>query len=135
MVLALILALPGLVVQADDLTGSTTFLCAGVQATECLEGGECGIDLPRNLNMPAFVEVDLDAKLLSTTAASGLNRTTPITSLSRDDGMIFLQGYELGKGFSFVITEQTGHVTVAIAAEGRAVIVFGSCTPLASAAD
>ena len=49
--------------------------------------------------------------------------------------MIFLQGYELGKGFSFVITEQTGHVTVAIAAEGRAVIVFGSCTPLASAAD
>jgi len=130
----MVLALPGLAVQADDLSGSTRFLCAGVQATQCLEGGECGIDLPQNLNMPAFIEVDLGAKLLSTTEASGLNRTTPITSLSREDGMIFLQGYELGKGFSFVITEQTGQVTVAIAAQGRAVIVFGTCTPLAAAA-
>jgi hypothetical protein len=136
LVLALVLAslaLQAPLVCADDLTGSTTLLCAGVQATECFEGGECGIDLPENLNMPAFIEIDLDAKLLSTTAASGENRTTPITALSREDGSIFLQGHEMGKGFTFVIDEQSGQVTVAIAAQGRAVIVFGNCTPLATA--
>lgn len=133
LVLALALGLLALhthVVCADDLTGSSTFLCAGVQATECFEGGECGIDLPNNLNMPAFIEIDLDKKLLSTTAASGENRTTPITSLSREGGTIFLQGHEMGKGFTFVVDEQTGQVTVAIAAHGKAVIVFGNCTPL-----
>ena len=135
LILAFILALLTLhahVVGADDLTGASTFLCAGIQATECLEGGECGIDLPRNLNMPAFVEIDLDAKLLRTTVASGENRSTPITALSREEGSIFLQGHEMGKGFTFVIDEQSGQVTVAIAAKGRAVIVFGNCTPLAT---
>ena len=132
--LVLILAVPGLTVQADDLTGSTAFLCAAVQATQCFEGGECGIEIPWNLNMPAFVEIDLEAKMLSTTEASGLNRKTPIEHLSRADGIIFLQGYELGKGFTFVISEQTGQVTVAIATENSGVIVFGSCTPLTSAA-
>ncbi len=133
LVLVLILALPGLAVQADDLTGSTAFLCASVQATGCLEGGECGIELPWNLNMPAFVEIDLEKKMLRTTEASGLNRKTPIEHLSRVDGVIFLQGYELGRGFTFVITEQTGQVTVAIATQGSGVIVFGSCTPMTSA--
>jgi hypothetical protein len=135
LVLALVvaaLALHAQVVSADDLTGSSRFLCAGVQATECLEGGECAIDLPQNLNMPAFIEIDLDKKLLSTTDASDENRTTPITQLNRQGGSIFLQGFEMGKGFSFVITEQTGQVTVAIAEKGRAVIVFGNCTPLAT---
>jgi len=133
LILALVvasLALQARVVSADDLTGSTRLLCAGIQATECFEGGECGIDLPNNLNMPAFIEIDLAKKLLSTTAASGENRTTPITSLSRESGTIFLQGHEMGKGFTFVVDEQTGQVTVAIAAHGRAVIVFGNCTPL-----
>jgi hypothetical protein len=134
-VLALILTLPGLVVQADDLTGSTRFLCSAVQATECFVGGDCGIDLPWNLNIPQFIEVDLETKLLSTTAASGQNRTTPIEHLDSEDGMIALQGYENGRGFTFVITEETGQLTVAIATNGEAVIVFGACTPLATAAD
>jgi hypothetical protein len=134
LVLALILALPGLVVEADDLTGSTAILCAAVQATECLEGGDCTIDLPWNLNIPQFIEIDLEAKMLSATAASGANRTTPIEYLESEDGVISLQGFENGRGFTFVINQQTGQVTVAIATEGRAVIVFGACTPLAGAA-
>jgi hypothetical protein len=134
LILALILALPGLVVEADDLTGSTSFLCAAVQATQCLEGGDCTIDLPWNLNMPQFIEIDLEAKMLSTTAASGANRTTPIEYLESEDGAISLQGFENGRGFTFVINQQTGQVTVAIATDGRAVIVFGACTPLAGAA-
>jgi len=132
--LVLILAVPGLVVQADDLTGSTAFLCAAVQATQCFEGGECGIEIPWNLNMPAFVEIDLEAKQIRTTAASGENRMTPIEHLDAEEGMIALQGYEFGRGFTFVIDQKTGLATVAIAAKGMAVIVFGACTPMPDAA-
>lgn len=132
--LTVLLALGGHAAWADDLTGSDRLLCAAVQATYCLEDGDCAIDLPWNLNIPEFIEIDLVEKRLSTTAASGSNRATAIEHLSRQDGIIVLQGFEMGRAFSFVITEETGQLSVAVAREGRVVAVFGACTPLHSAA-
>ena len=124
-----ILALPSLV-AADNLTGVNRILCTAVQATRCVESGDCEIDLPWNMNIPQFIEVDLAAKKLSTTKASGENRSTPIEQLKRQDGMIVIQGFEKGRAFSFVITEETGALSVAVAATGKAVAVFGACTPM-----
>jgi hypothetical protein len=116
--------------HADDLSGADALLCAAVQAAVCFDDGECVVDLPWNLNVPEFIEVDLGAKRLATTAASGENRATPIEHLSRGDGTIVFHGYEMGRAFSWVIDEQTGRATVAVAADGGAVTVFGACTPL-----
>jgi hypothetical protein len=82
---------------ADDLTGSDRFLCAAVQATVCVETGECVVDLPWNVNVPEYIEVDLEAKRLSTTAASGENRTTRIEHLKRGDDTIVFHGFEMGR--------------------------------------
>ncbi len=116
--------------RADDVTGAERLLCAAVQATYCLEGGECASDLPWNLNIPEFIEIDLAAKRFATTAASGLNRTTTVEHLSREGGAIVLQGSEMGRAFSFVISEESGLLAAAVATEGRVVAVFGACTPL-----
>ena len=124
------LVFSALAVSADDLTESSRVLCAPVQATVCVEDGECAVDLPWNVNIPQFIEVDLETKRLATTAASGLNRETPIEHLNRTDGIIVFHGFEMGRAFSWVISEQTGHVTVAVATDGLAVSVFGACTPL-----
>ena len=115
-------------VRADDLTGAQQILCTAVQATKCAEEGDCYQDLPWNLNVPQFIQVDLAAKRLSTTKASGENRSTPIEYLKRAGGVIVLQGFEGGRAFSFVISEGTGMLSVAVAAEGKAVVVFGACT-------
>jgi|WetSurMetagenome_2_1015567.scaffolds.fasta_scaffold28331_3 hypothetical protein len=131
--IALVLALTASGVWADDLTGADRLLCTAVQATKCVEDGDCYVDLPWNLNIPQFLELDLAGKVMRTTVASGENRVTPIMHLIREDGVIVLQGFEKGRAFSFVITEQTGQLAVAVAAEGRAVSVFGACTPLAAA--
>ena len=120
---------------ADDLTDSSKFLCASVQATMCFENGECVVDVPWNLNIPDFIEVDLEAKQLSTTKASSQNRVTPIEHVKRQDGNIFLQGFEMGRAFSWVIDEETGQLTVAVAFEGISVAVFGACTPIAGPAE
>lgn len=117
--------------RADDLTGSNMLLCTAVQATGCYDDGECNSDLPWNLNVPQFIQVDLKAKRLQTTKASGENRATPIEYLKRDGGIIVLQGFERGRAFSFVIEEATGMASVAVAAPGRAVVVFGACTTMA----
>jgi hypothetical protein len=114
--------------RADDLTGSNRFLCASIQATRCTEA-DCVVAAPRTWNIPQFIEVDLRAKTLSTTKASGAARVTPIKHLERENGLIVLQGTEAGRAFSFVITEETGLVSAAVAREGMTVGVFGSCTP------
>jgi hypothetical protein len=48
--------------------------------------------------------------------------------VSKNDGLIFLQGIEGGRAFSFVIEEAGGHMTVSVARDGISVNVFGACT-------
>ena len=67
---------------------------------------------------------------MSTTATSGENRMTPIRGVTREGGEIVLQGFEAGRAFSFVIEEETGMASVAIAREGMTVSVFGACTAM-----
>jgi len=117
---------------ADDLTGQQRLLCASVHATLCSADGNCEEDPPWVLNIPLFVEVNLTDKILSTTKASGENRSTPIRSVVREGGEIFVQGVEMGRAFSFVIEEATGLSSIAVAREGKTVSVFGACTPIAA---
>jgi len=128
---AMALAVPS-AAAADDLTGQQEFLCTAVQVNVCNDDGECSSDQPWNLNIPQFIEVSLKDKRLSTTKASGEARSTPIKNMERGDGLIVLQGFENGRAFSFLITEKTGMLVVSVAREGKAVAVFGACTPMAA---
>lgn len=115
---------------ADDLAGADSFLCAASQVTVCSVDGTCASEPPWKLDIPQFIQVDLEKKTLSTTEASGENRSTPIKNLERDEGMIVLQGYENGRAFSFMIAEEDGMASIAVARDGLSVSVFGVCTPL-----
>ncbi len=126
-IVALLVAGP---LGADDLTGADRFLCSAVQATQCKVNGECESGPPWNWQFPQFLEISFKEGVLQTTAASGENRSTPILSKERTEGRIVLQGMQLGRAFSMVIGEQSGHAAVAIAAEGMTVTVFAACTPL-----
>lgn len=116
---------------ADELTGADAILCSAVEATLCGADGECESGPPWNWQIPQFLEIDLKKKLIRTTQASGEDRSTPIKNTERSDGKIFLQGVEQGRAFSFVISEQTGVASAAIAADEITVTVFAACTPLA----
>jgi hypothetical protein len=94
----------------------------------CIENDSCYTASAWELNVPDFVVIDLDKKVVSTTKASGLNRSTTFTSVSKSNGTLFLQGVEAGRAFSFVIDEATGRMTVAVARDGITVNVFGACT-------
>jgi hypothetical protein len=116
--------------RADDLTGRDQILCTAVQVTMCSADGQCMIEAPWELNIPQFLELDLKEKKVSTTQASGENRSSPIRTLLREKGEIFLQGVEGGRAFSFVIEEETGMASIAVAREGKTVSIFGACTPM-----
>ena len=128
-VISLTLLLAATSLPADDVSGADVLLCTPVQVTQCFPDGDCVIAPPWELNIPMFIVVDLEAKKLGTTEASGENRSTPIKNLEREDGFIFLQGVENGRAFSFTIAEDTGMLTAAVARDGVAVSAFGACTP------
>ncbi len=113
---------------ADDISDSGKFLCSTSQLVVCFEEGDCVTMQPWEVGVPQFVVVDTKKKVISTTKASGENRSTPIRTLQREDSTIFLQGVENGRAFSFTIEEQTGLLTVAVSRDGLTVSVFGACT-------
>lgn len=113
---------------AENLEGTDKFLCAAVQVQICFETGECFAAAPWELSMPDFVVIDTKKKSVSTTKASGQNRTSIFSNVEKVDGTFFLQGIEGQRLFSFVIEESTGHMTVAVVRDGISVNVFGACT-------
>jgi len=115
---------------ADDLTGADRFLCAPGEMTVCAMDGECASGPPWEFNVPDFIEVDLEAQVLKTTEASQENRQTPILAITREDGMIALQGFEMGRAFSLNIDVASGEMTAVAAGDGLFVGGFGVCTPL-----
>lgn len=113
---------------ADDVTDVDRLLCSASEVTVCFESSDCVDVMPWELDMPQFIVIDLKKNVLSTTKASGENRSTPVRTLLRDNQEIVLQGVEAGRAFSFVIDEATGLLTVAVASDGMSVSVYGACT-------
>ncbi len=120
--------LAGSVSIAENLEGADELLCAAGQAQVCFENGECISSAPWELSIPDFVVIDTNEKTVSTTKASGENRSSPFASVQKIDGIVYLQGIEGQRSFSFVIDEASGHMTVAIVRDGFSVTVFGMCT-------
>jgi len=115
---------------ADDLSDASALLCSSSWAMVCTSDEVCESGPPWAWNIPQFVEVDLEEKMLSTTEASGEDRTTPAEVLRREEGLIFIQGMEMGRAFSIVVAEDSGSMSAVIAGEDFTVSVFGACTPL-----
>ena len=128
MAIAIAGVLAGGVLQADNLDGVDEMICAAAQVQICIENDTCYSATPAELDVPDFVVIDTRKKTISTTKASNQNRSTEFTSVEKLDGLIYLQGVEGGRAFSFVIDEATGRMTVAVSRDGLSVSVFGACT-------
>ena len=120
--------LAGGLVQADNLEGVDEMVCAAAQVQICIENDTCYAATPAELDVPNFVVINIKKKTISTTKSSKENRSTSFTSAAKSAGLIYLQGIEGERAFSFVIDEASGHMTVAISHDGLSVSVFGACT-------
>jgi len=115
---------------ADNVEGYDKLLCSTIQAFECdrVEEGGCQSRPPEAINMPLFMEIEVDEKVLHTTDISDEERATEIRSAERTNGLLTLQGSELGRAFSIVIDEKRGLFTMSVTASDEVIVVYGACT-------
>jgi hypothetical protein len=118
------------VLIADNLQGADRLLCAPVGINICPAGEDCFSANPEELNLPQFIVVDLQKKSLSTTETSDRKRVTTVETVIEVGNLIYLQGNENGRAFSFIIDRDGGQMTSAVARIDFNLSGFGACTPV-----
>jgi hypothetical protein len=114
---------------ADPVGGKMELLCAPAYVMHCSSGGKCELGPAENYNIPSFLRIDLDDRVILTSAASDEQQRTPIQQMSRENGEIYLQGVENGRIFAIVINEASGDLALGIISTGETATAFGACTP------
>jgi hypothetical protein len=117
-------------VAADDLTGSQSFICTGWHAVTCNTEGVCDNTEAWKLNMPDFLRVDLRGKELFTPEGSDQPRASPIESIAREDNILYLNGRQGARGWSWIVNEASGEGTLALVSENSSVTIFTACTSM-----
>ena len=134
-VMSVVIALIAVPLLADDLTGSNDILCSAVRTVACLQSGKCVEEPPSMVDLPQFVEIDLEERVLRTTKASGQDRETKLNHVERADGLIMVYGVEDGHTFGWVVNERTGLASGAITIDGEVIVTFSICTPIEGLGD
>ena len=125
--IALCLDLPLRVAAAED----GPLLCVPIEEVECGHTGDCQSNVYESMNIPQFIKVDLTEKRLSGTWRGNAEVTT-IQHVTHVDGRTILQGTERGRGWSMVIADESGKMTLTVADNEVAFLAFGACRPLAT---
>ncbi len=113
---------------SDDVSDTSRLLCSQGQVMVCLHTADCAVVAPALVESPQFVVIDTRRKTVSTTKASGDDRSSEISNLTRKGGLIMAQGKHDERAFSFVIDEATGTFTGSVASDGYTINAFGFCT-------
>lgn len=117
-----LLALPAL---AADLDGSKPLLCATQAALDCARGDDCAAGLPEEIGAPSFMRLDLAKKTVI-----GPQTTSEILLLDKSGKQLLLQGREAGFGWTIVVDQQSGELTVTLTNRNGAYVLYGACTEI-----
>jgi hypothetical protein len=118
------------VAWAGGIDPAKPALCANTETFECGPGENCIADTPEAINLPRFFRIDFPANKAYGERADGEQTTAEITNQKVEDGRIVLQGVQNGNGWSVMIDQVSGNMTLAVSADQVGFIVFGACTQL-----
>lgn len=117
-------------IMASDFDGSKPLFCVIQAVNECVMGKHCTHVSPEDVNLPDFFNVNVKGKVIK-----GNGNKTPIERVEHLDGKLMLQGADEGiegvrdgMGWTIVIDEETGKMSLSASGDGFAIVVFGFCT-------
>jgi len=110
-------------IHANEIDSSKPLVCAIVEVIDCGVKGDCEPVDPEFVNLPNIFKVDMESKVLH----SG-ERKTKIDHVTKNEQVTVAQGTsDDNKAWSFVLSNNTGKFTGAIAAYDYGFLLFGSC--------
>jgi len=113
---------------AGSFDGSVPLLCAVVETFGCGEIENCQEGTAQDVNIPQFLSIDFKKKMISGNQEKNV-RTTKIDNVTQHDRRLILHGIQEGMGWSMVIMESTGKMTLTASGDEVGFVVFGACTP------
>ncbi len=119
--------MPGHVLAAK-YDGSVPLLCAPIEIIECEAAGDCLNSTAEDVNLPQFLKVDVKAKMLSAAEEGG--KKAEIKHLEHTNGRMIMHGGQEGRGWTLIISEETGKMSATISEDQAGFIIFGACTPI-----
>lgn len=125
----LLICVMPLLVSAGNFDGSVPLLCATVETFECGENGDCQQGTAQSINIPQFLRINFKTKTISGNRVGGEERTTKIDNMVKNEARLILQGTQEGMGWSMLIMESTGKMTITASDVQVGFVVFGACTP------
>jgi len=117
-----LLAMPAF---ATDFDGSKPLLCATQSALDCARGDDCAAGMPEEIGAPAFMRLDLAKKTVI-----GPHTTSDILLQDKSGKQLLLQGREAGFGWTIVVDQESGELTVTLTNRSGAYVLYGACTLL-----
>lgn len=112
---------------AESYDGSAPLICASIDTVQCDAEGECVSGTAAHVNLPQFFRVNFQEEIVRARRVDGSERSTRIERLRHDGGHMILQGAEEGIGWSVLIDEVSGQMTITASGDGEAFVVFGAC--------
>ena len=110
-----------------SMAANSSLICSGAEAVSCSKDGECIRGPVNKVNLPLFFQVDFGNKKVVSLTETGEVRTSPITGTQSMDGYTIVLGTDVDTGWSMIINEQTGIMTLGVATADTGFTVFGAC--------
>jgi hypothetical protein len=110
--------------HAAPMDGSVPILCALNSVVECARRGDCERSTTQDADVPPFVRVNVQQRMLSSVDGG---RTSPITGVQRVNGRLMLQGMQSERVWGAVINEQTGQMSATVGEDDGAIVISGAC--------
>lgn len=129
-----LLCLCVLLVPAISVAGgvgeASQMVCSAVDVVECDSEGECVFTDSKAINLPQFIKVDINNQKLSDATAKGNGKETTIRFMEQTERKIILQGFENKRGWTVIVSKESGDFSATISEEDYGVIIFGTCLAL-----
>jgi hypothetical protein len=114
--------------RAAVFDGSQPIICAPVEILECERTLHCEAQTVDTVDLPQFLMISIQDKTVTGTRPSGEPVNAKIDQVQHVEQQMHLQGIQKRFGWSAVIDEAQGHMTLMIGDPASGYVIFGACT-------
>lgn len=110
--------------------GKSNLVCSAIDVVGCTDDAGCVQGRARTFDLPDFVVLDFEKKVVRATDESGHKEVSPIKNQEVTGTQLVLQGIENGHGWTLTVHRDNGRMSTVLVGEKLSLMLFGVCNSL-----